>query len=242
MFTTKSLFGLVVIAAGGFLNNAVNPMTTSATAAAVSVPTAATPVPPAVTPTAMPRDAIQATSEHAVLAAIRTDFHDHSSRLELSEFRFDPASSETLEGVSRGRLLFDGATSVPIVAKVVYDVAHEQIDHVDYSLAETPSATNKTSIDNALRNRIADVIGARLIMEFAQQPVDFSLKNVRTVADGHDRLLIEGDGVTHFGGEGDAYTRFVAVADKFTGRVMAIKYDLLNEVQPEAKASTGAKG
>jgi hypothetical protein len=236
MFTTKSLFGLVVIAAGGFLNNAVNPTT----AAAVSATNAVSSVSPGVSPKPVPGNPVQATAQHAVLAAIQTDFHDQSSQLRLSEFRFAPASSETLEGVSQGRLLFDGASSVPIVAKVVYDVAHEQIERVDYSLPERSSATNKASIDNALRSRIADVIGSRLVMEFAQQPVDFSLTNVRSVADGRDRLLIDGDGVTHFGGEGDAYTRFVAVADKFSGRVVAIKYDLLNEMRPETKESTGA--
>ena len=228
MFTTKSIFGIFAIAAGGFLNATVS-------SPALSVPNHF--VAPAVQSTQAisdsavdPVEAMQTESKRAVLAAIRTDLHDQTSSLQLSEFRFDPASSETIEGNSRGMLMFDGASSIPVVATVIYDVTQARVDHVSYSIAGKSATSNTGPVAKELRERIADVIGSRLVLEFSQQAVDFSLLNVRSVADGKQRLLINGDGVTRFSGEGAAYTRFVAVADKSSGQVISIKYDLQQEI------------
>ena len=229
MLTTKSLYGLFAIAAGGFLNSAMS-QTGLPIAVQPQAPVSAIVVQRQAT-SAPAQDAMQTASNKAVFAALRTDLGDGAIKLQLSEFRFDPVSSQSLEGKSRGSLLFDGATSVPIVATVIYDLPLSRVDNVTYSIDGTTPSSSLQPVVGALRERIADVIGSRLVMEFSQQPVDFSLLNVRSIANGPARLLIDGDGITRFPGEGAAYTRFVAVADKSSGRVVAIKYDLSREMQ-----------
>lgn len=234
MFTTKTLFGLLAIAAGGIVNNTVNqPFQSPPVDAEPSLSAAQ---PDVDRSRVRGDDGMQSAARSAVLAAIRTDLHDNNSSLRLSEFRFDAASSETVEGNSRGQFVFDGASSIPIVATVLYDVPKATIESVRYSLAEKPAAADAGQVGPAMRQRISDVIGSRLVMEFSQQPVDFSLLNVRSIASGPARLLVDGDGVTRFAGEGAAYTRFFAVAEKSTGRIVSIKYDLQQDQENGANS------
>jgi hypothetical protein len=229
MVAPKSIFGLFAIAAGGFLNSAVS--TPSISQSSEPLPSAVMVSPPKTPASPDPADAaMQNRAKAAVLTAIRTDLNDQNSSLRMSEFRFDPASGETVEGNSRGMLLFDGTSSIPVVATVVYDTSEARVEHVSYSIAGKAGTSNTGPISRAVRDRIADVIGSRLVLEFSQQAVDFSLLNVRSVANGHERLLIDGDGITRFQGEGAAYTRFVAVADKSSGRIISITYDLQQQI------------
>lgn len=53
-------------------------------------------------------------------------------------------------------------------------------------------------------------------------------------------MVVTGDGITGFPGEGAAYTKFVATVDKFTGDIVNVEYELLQEVAAPARDSLAA--
>lgn len=231
MFTTKSWLGLFAIAAGGFLNAGVRQPESPAidSPAAIAAPARvgaleAWPMPDAA--------ALQAASGRAVLAEIRHDLKDDSAKLRLADFHFDRVSSRSVEGTGHGLVLFDQSTSIPIVATAVYDLPQSRIERITYRVADSSQRAGAGLLGKELRDHIADLIGSRLVLEFSQQPVDFSLLEINSVSKGRDRAVISGSGVTRFAGEGSAFTRFTAVADRFSGRILNVKYELLQEMQP----------
>jgi len=236
MFTTKLCLGLVAIAAGGFLDAGMGqPESPSLNqSAAIAAPTRveateAWPIPDAA--------ALQSASGRAVLAEVRHDLRDNSAKLRLSDFRFDRVSSQSVEGTGHGLVLFDESSSIPIVATAVYDLSLSKIERVSYQVAGSERQPGAELLGKKLRDRIADLIGSRLVLEFSQQPVDFSLLEINRISAGQERIVIGGNGITRFPGEGAAFTRFTAVADKSSGRILTVKYELLQEMQPRTDVS-----
>ena len=84
----------------------------------------------------------------------------------------------------------------------------------------------RAPLDDATRRAIADRIGSRLVLEFAGQPVDFALRRVEHLAAGRGRLLVSGEGIADFGAEGAARTRFVATAERGSGKLLTLQYEL----------------
>ena len=175
---------------------------------------------------------MQAASERAVLAQVQRDLQDRGARIRLDGLRFSRASQRSVEGHGAGIALFDSVNPIPIEVTVTYDLATARVERADYHVTESvaPAPMKSAVLAKKLRDSIADRIGARLVLEFAQQPVDFSLLQITNVASGRNRMVVTGDGITGFPGEGAAYTKFVATVDKFTGAIVKVDYELLQEV------------
>lgn len=228
MFTIKSLLAMSAIAAGGFLNtgNGV-PATTRAAPAPVA---SSLPIPAPHASSISDAVSLQRASESAVLAAVRKDLQDDRSGVRLSPLSFQRDGGRSIQGAGHGVVLFDGIGLLPIDVTVVYDLPGARIEQVNYRVTGKAERPKAELLGKKLRNAIADRIGARLVLEFSQQPVDFSLLEIEHLASGRNRVMITGNGVTNFIGEGAAYTRFVATADKFTGHILTVQYELLQEV------------
>jgi hypothetical protein len=233
MFTAKSAFTLFAIAAGGFINTG-NGLATAPSAAAPghsASPAAVLQVGPQAEDAGMRRAA-----ESALLAAVRHDLDDSQARVRLTTLEFQPSSGRSMDGHGKGFVLFDAVTAIPIEVNVSYDLDQQRVETSDYHVTGNAVATPRAQLGSKLRQRIADRIGARLVLEFSQQPVDFSLLEINQVASSRNRMVVSGNGITRFPGEGAAYTRFVATADKFSGEVLNVKYELLQEMD-EAEAT-----
>lgn len=236
MLMTKSWLALCAIAAGGFLNASFSqPGLPHARAFPSPVDSRQSGL--MNQPSAPTADDMQKASETALIAEIRHDLRDNTAKLRLSEFRFDQASNRSLEGKSQGLVLFDQTSAIPISATVIYDLPSARIEQVCYEVNEPAQQEGTATLGKQMRAHIADLIGSRLVLEFSQQPVDFSLLGIDNISRGRDRIVISGNGITRFPGEGAAYTRFIAVADKFSGRILTLKYDLQQEIQPNAAAT-----
>lgn len=235
MFTIKSALAMMAIAAGGFLNagdGTINPDPGPAARSQAS-DIAASPMPDV--------RVLQAVSEKAVLMQVRRDLQDPESGLRLSALRFARDSGRSVEGSGQGVVVFNGVGELPIEVKVNYDVADSRVEHVSYRVTGAARQSRAQLLGKQMRSAIADRIGARLVLEFSQQPVDFSLLDIDQIASGRNRVMISGNGVTRFAGEGAAYTTFVATADKFTGKILTVQYELLQELeQPTADALASA--
>lgn len=229
MHSMKSVLTLFAIAAGGFIHAG------SASPGPIPAPVAS-PYSAALDPTPNAR-LMQSASEAALLAEIRRDLDDGQASLRLSQLKFDRASGRGMQGKAKGFVLFDAVTAIPIEVTVGYDLAQARVENVDYVVTGAAVPSTRGTLGEKLRQRIADRIGTRLVLEFSQQPVDFSLLDIEQVASSRNRMLVTGNGITRFPGEGAAYTRFVATADKFSGQVLSVQYELMQEVSDAGSAA-----
>lgn len=173
MLTAKPLLALVAIAAGGFLNTGAG-LSTMATGQAG--PDAGVPAVAAMT-TAGNEARIQQASEQAVLAQIRRDLQDRGAKIHLNDLHFSRESARSVGASGTGVALFDSVNPIPIQVTVTYDLATSRVERANYVVSESaaPAPSKSAALGKKLRDSIADRVGARLVLEFAQQPVDFSL-------------------------------------------------------------------
>lgn len=233
MHSAKSVLTLFAIAAGGFMN--AGTALPGAAAALTAAPVVAT-ADPGPDP-----GLLQRASETALLAAVRQDLQDGQAALRLSTLQFERDSGRGMQGHGNGFVLFDAVTAIPIEVTVSYDLPGARVENVDYRVTGAAVDSSPARLGAKLRQRIADRIGARLVLEFNQQAVDFSLLDIKQVASTRNRMVVTGNGITRFPGEGAAYTRFVATADKFTGQVLNVKYELLQEVEEKPVAELAVR-
>jgi hypothetical protein len=218
MIYARKFAVLAAIAAGGFISAGFD--------AQGSAPVAAAAVPPASEHRvdAMPQEtALRAQAEAALLAQLRKDLGDPTATLRLQSLSLTRDSGRTIEGRGRALAAFDGSAPVPLEVSVAWDLPTQRVEQAAYLVAGPATAV---ALDDGMRSRIADRIGARLVVEFAGQPVDFSLARVEHLAAGRDRLLVAGEGVASFGAEGDARPRFLPTAERSTGKLLTLQYEL----------------
>jgi hypothetical protein len=124
---------------------------------------------------------------------------------------------------------------LPLRFDADWDPASGRLERLDYRVtgAATPAPRVTTAARPALRAElraaIADRVGAALREEFANQPSRFELLGVDRVDSGRRTMVVAGSGITHFDGEGAAFTRFTASLDKFDGRIVHVDYELLQD-------------
>jgi hypothetical protein len=221
MIDARQFAALFAIFAGGVLNAGIGAQFTSLSSAEAASPIAAA-------DGAASRDAgsgaeLQQACAQALRAQLRADLGDPAAELQLSTLHFERASGRSIEGRGRAVALFDGGAPIPLEVSVVWDVPTGRVEQAAYLVAGNATGT---SLDAATQKRIADRIGSRLVVEFAGQPVDFALSRVEHLAAGRGKLLVSGEGVADFGAEGAARTRFVATADRASGKLLTLQYEL----------------
>ena len=234
MYTSKFLLATFVIAAGGLFNAAdreqvgvlVPAVDTQGDSAVVAVP------PPRL------ETALAALAEAALLAEVRKDLSEPAATVRLQGLRFAPVGSRTLEGRGSALVLLHGAGTMPVKVTLTSDIVDARVEHVAYRVSGNTGRSRSAVLGAHLRSQLAQRIQSRLAVEF-DQPVDFALLDIEQVASGRSRLTISGNGISRFPGEGAAYTRFVATADRFSGEIHGVTYELLQEVD-EASATRWA--
>lgn len=238
MDVTKSGLALLVIAAGGFINAAIGNASQSLPATAVA-PVGS----PFLAASALPGDAMMhLAAERALLAQVRQDLGDSEARVGLGAMHFEPSSGRTVEGRGLGTIFFDADASIPVEVTVSYDLIDNRVEQTAYLVSDSGQQAVPAAVTSGLRQRIADRIGSSLVVEFAQQSVDFSLRRIEHLAGGRNRLLISGAGIARFQGEGAALTRFVATARRDSGEILTIQYELGEEIaEPSAPATASLR-
>ena len=219
MFEPRQFAALFAIAAGGVLNAGIGAQFDALAAPAPSAVLARSVA--AATPA---EDPVQRAARDALLAQLRSDLGDPTATLQLdAPLTFEPGSGRSLEGHGIARAQFDHGDPVLLEVSVVWDLPTQRVEQAAW-LVTGPAP--QASLDDEMKRRIADRIGSRLVLEFAGQPVDFALRRVEHLAAGRERLLVSGEGVADFGTEGAARTRFVATAERQTGKLLTLQYEL----------------
>ena len=224
MIDARQLGALFAIAAGGILNAGLG-----AQFGALAAPAPSSQLAHQLAPPAQPASSLQRAAEQAVLAQVRADLGDPAASVRLSALRFARGSGRSLEGRGEALARFDHGEPVRLEVSVVWDEPTQRVEQVTWLVTGPAPAAQ---LDPTLRTRIADRIGARLVLEFAGQPVDFALRRVEHLAAGRDRVLVSGEGVADFGVEGSARTRFVATAERDSGKLLTLQYELGEQLAP----------
>ena len=221
MIDARQLAALFAIVAGGVLNAGLGAQFDAVAAPAPAPLLAQQLAHPETAPA--PAIDLQQAAQLALLAQLRSDLDDPGASLQLSPLKFTRGSGRSLEGRGEALARFDRGEPVRLEVSVVWDEPTQRVEQASWLvIGPAPSAP----LDAAMRERIADRIGARLVLEFAGQPVDFALRRVEHLAAGRDRVLVSGEGIADFGSEGAARTRFVATADRDSGKLVTLQYEL----------------
>ena len=165
----------------------------------------------------------------ARVAQLRSDLGDPAATLELQSLALQRSSGRSLEGRGRALASFDGSAPVPLEVTIAWDMPTQRVEQAAYLVS---GPVTRLPLDTGTQERIADRIGARLVVEFAGQPVDFALSRVEHLAAGRNRMLVAGEGIASFGAEGDARTRFLATAERDSGKLLTLQYELREQLLP----------
>lgn len=230
MFTAKISLTLLALAASGFMNSQTGNVATPAPDRQPATQVIATAAAPS-------QNTLQAAAQASVLASVRSDLQDASAKISLQPLSISRRHG-AIELRGSGEVQFDHAGSLPIEVLATYDPQSSRMEQVNYRVTGNARPSRPEQLGKTLRQSIADRIGARLVLEFSQQPVDFALLGIDEVTSGRRKVVLSGTGITRFEGEGSAFTQFVATADKFTGKVLTVQYELRQEVDALEIAST----
>jgi len=220
MIDARQLSALLAIAVGGVLNAGFGAQVDAFSAPAPQVASALA-QPAKAAPSA--NQELQHAAQAALLAQLRSDLDDPRASVQLSPLQFVRDSGRGLEGRGEALARFDGGEPVRLEVSIAWDLPTQRIEQVSW-LVTGPARNAK--LDANMQEHIADRIGARLVLEFAGQPVDFALQRIEHLAAGRDRVLVSGEGVADFGAEGVARTRFVATAERASGKLLTLQYEL----------------
>jgi len=219
MIEPRQLAALFAIAAGGVLNAGLG-----AQFGAIASPTPSPMLARDVAAAVPKADPVQQAASAALLAQVRADLGDPTATLQLdAPLRFERDSGRSLQGRGTALASFDHSDPVRLEVSVVWDLPTQRVEQAAW-LVTGPAP--QAPIDAAMKDRIADRIGSRLVLEFAGQPVDFALDRVEHLAAGRERLLVSGEGTANFGAEGAARARFVATAERASGKLLTLQYEL----------------
>ena len=225
MFDPRQLAALFAIAAGGVVNAGIGAQFDAFAAPAPATLLAAS---VADAPAAPARAVeLQRVASEALLAQLRADLDDPTASLQVAPLRFVRGDNRSLEARGTALARFDGSEPVLLEVSVVWDLPTQRVEQAAWLVT---GPVPQAPLDEATRRDIADRIGSRLVLEFAGQPVDFALRRVEHLAAGRGRLLVSGEGIADFGAEGAAHTRFVATAERASGKLLTLQYELGEQV------------
>ena len=221
MFDARQLTALLAIAVGGVLNAGLG----------AQVDALAAPTPSPMLAARLSADAaapvrtveLQRAASEALLAQLRADLGDPTATMQVAPLRFVRGSGRSLEARGTALARFDGSEPVLLEVSVLWDEPTQRVEQAAWLVS---GPLPQAPLDEATRDSIADRIGSRLVLEFAGQPVDFALRRVEHLAAGRGRLLVSGEGIADFGEEGAARTRFVATAERGSGKLLTLQYEL----------------
>jgi hypothetical protein len=203
------------------------------------------------TPTAKPAAADAATVRQAVLAALterlQADLADPSIAVSVETLVLGQPNGAILAADGTGQVSLGAGGQLPVRFDADWSPGAGRLERIDYTVtpsapvapvrASVASRADQPALRAELRKAIATRVEASLRAEFANQPSRFELLGVERVESGRRRMVVSGSGITHFDGEGAAFTRFNASLDKFDGRVLHVEYELLEDVGDAAIAS-----
>jgi hypothetical protein len=167
--------------------------------------------------------AINDAAAAAVIGALQTRFKGQPVQFRMDELLSNRASLRDIELDGRGQIRFDATDEwLPISFHALYDTDTQAV----LSPSITLGAQHLGHADDSLPlDRLQLRVGEALASEFSSQEVSFDLQQASVIGGDGRRVIVEGNGVAKFDGEGREDLTVQAIFDRRSGRWIDSTYE-----------------
>ena len=175
------------------------------------------------TTTARAVQAIDDAAAAAIIGALQTRFDGQDVQFRLAEVQSERASLRDIALHGRGEIRFDASESwLPISFDALYDTDSQAVQSPSITLgAQHVARSDETLPLDGLQWRV----GRAMSSEFSSQQVSFDLQQASVIGGDGQRLVVEGNGIAKFDGEGREDVTVQAVYDRRSGRWIDASYE-----------------
>ncbi len=174
--------------------------------------------------TAQGAQAINDAAAAAIIGALQTRFDGQPVQFRLGEMLSDRASLRDIALHGRGEIRFDRTGEwLPIQFDALYDTDTQSVQSPRITLGAQHGARNDGSLPLvALQKRI----GKAMSKEFESQQVSFDLQQAKVIGGDGKRIVVEGNGIATFDGEGGEDVTIQAIYDTGSGEWIDTNYEI----------------
>lgn len=173
--------------------------------------------------TAQGVQAINDATAAAIIGALQSRFDGQSVQFRLGEIESERASLRDIALHGRGEIRFNASQAwLPISFDALYDTDTQAVQSPSITLGAQHVARSGEALPlDGLQQRV----GKALATEFSSQRVSFDLQQVSVIGGDGQRLVVEGNGIAKFDGEGREDVTVQAVFDRSSGRWIDASYE-----------------
>ncbi|MGV8943413.1 hypothetical protein [Thermomonas sp.] len=173
--------------------------------------------------TAQGAQAINDAAASAVIGALQTRFEGTSVQFRLGEVLSERASLRDIALHGTGEIRLDAAdTWLPISFDALYDTDTQTVQSPSITLGAQHAARRDAKLPLAgLQARVDKAIST----EFGSQKVTFDLAHASVIGGDGQRVIVEGNGVAMFDGEGKEAVSVQGIFDTRSGRWIDASYE-----------------
>lgn len=167
--------------------------------------------------------AINDAAAAAIIGALQTRFDGQSVQFRLGNILSDRASLRDITLHGGGEIRFDSAGEwLPIRFDALYDTDTQSVQSPSITLGAQHTARNDGSLPlEGLQLRVTKALSS----EFESQQVNFNLEQASVIGGDGPRIVVEGNGVATFDGEGREDVVVQAIYDTRSGRWIDASYE-----------------
>ncbi|MGV8923322.1 MAG: hypothetical protein ACOH1L_08245 [Thermomonas sp.] len=167
--------------------------------------------------------AINDAAAAAIIGALQTRFDGQSVQFRLGDILSERASLRDITLHGGGEIRFDSAGEwLPIRFDALYDTDTQSVQSPSITLGAQHTARNDGSLPlDGLQLRV----NKALTTEFESQQVNFDLQQASIIGGDGQRIVVEGNGVATFDGEGSEDVTIQAIYDTRSGRWIDASYE-----------------
>lgn len=179
------------------------------------------------TTTAIGTQAINDAAAAAVIGALQSRFDGQAVQFRLDDVLSERASLRDLTLHGRGEIRFDSSeTWLPISFDALYDTDTQAVQspsitlgaqHVSQQVAQTGQSLPLDGLQKRVDNALST--------EFESQDVSFDLQQASVIGGDGQRVVVEGNGIAKFDGEGLENVTVQAVFDRRSGHWIDATYE-----------------
>lgn len=168
--------------------------------------------------------AINDATAAAVIGALASRFEGQSVQFRLGDVLSERTSLRDIALHGRGDIRFDGAGEwLPIRFDALYDTDTQSVQSPSITLGAQHHARTDGSLPlDGLQVRVSKALST----EFESQQVSFDLQQASVIGGDGQRIVVEGNGIATFYGEGREDVTIRGIYDRQSGRWIDASYEL----------------
>ncbi len=167
--------------------------------------------------------AINDATAAAIIGALQSRFDGQAVQFRLGDLLSERASLRDISLHGRGEIRFDASEAwLPITFDALYDTDTQAVQSPSITLGAQQLAHEDGTLPlDGLQKRV----GRAMASEFSSQQVSFDLQQASVIGGDGQRIVVEGNGVAKFDGEGREDVTVQAVFDRRSGRWIDASYE-----------------